>query len=177
MLLLSEPLTVLLVAEPYQSMTAAILPFAAIAGAMRAFREHGPDQSFLICGRPRLVVGTSIVEAGLTLVLCLAGLAYGGVIWAAAGCAAASALAAAIGLILARSRVGYALPAGDAVRVLAATAAMAGALLALPPASGLAGVAAATAAGAAVYFAALGALYAPSLLAWRARRASAVTAP
>lgn len=154
----------LLVAAPYRETTAALLPFAMLAGALRAFREHGPEQALMLFERPGGTVVTTLTEALLTLSFCGIGLWLGGLTGAVAGSAAASLLAALVAAAYAARAVGYYLRLADLARIAVATALMTGAVLAIPPLGGLTGLAAATALGVLVYAAA-------SALLWRGRLA------
>ena len=156
------PATDLLIAEPYREMTRQILGLSALAGALRFLHVHVTDQLFVLEKRIGYAATVDIVEIGATLALTIAGLVWYGPVGAVLGNAAGSALATLTSLVLA-ARMDFRLPAVDVARVLAATAAMAGGLLLLPPATGVFGLVLAVAAGMAIYAAAIALLYAGRL--------------
>jgi O-antigen/teichoic acid export membrane protein len=140
--LLAEPALRLMVAPAYLAETAAILPLAAAAGAIRVFRMHATDQTFLLFERPRFDILVSGVEAAGTLVLAYAGLRLGGLTGATAGCLLAQTIAAALSFFIARTRFAYGVPLSDIGRIGLAVAAMGVVLHLLPwhgTALGLAG--------------------------------------
>lgn len=140
-----------LVAAQYADITAQILPWAVATGAIRAFKNHGSDQSFLVFERTTLNIWSTMLEAGLTVILCWIGLHWGGLTGAVIGCCAAAALSEAVSCYVAWSRFGYALRLGDLARIALATVAMAGILVLLPPARSLGELFLDVAAGAATY--------------------------
>lgn len=131
----------ILVAEPYRAATAALLPFAMLAGTCRAFREHGAEQALMVFERPGGTVTTTLIEAVLTLVLTIGGLMLGGLVGALAGAALGSALAALAAAAYARRLVGYYVRGRDIVRIATATIIMSAVVWALPPVAGLTGLA------------------------------------
>lgn len=149
--LVAEPLAMLLVAREYQAITAELLPFAIISGVLRAFREHGPEQAFLIFHRPAASIWTSLVEAVLTLLLCDLGLRFGGLHGALVGCAIASAFSAVFAYAYAALAVGYRVHVPGLLRIALASGLMAMGVLALPGGQDFGSLAAAACAGAAIY--------------------------
>jgi O-antigen/teichoic acid export membrane protein len=130
--MLNGALVDVLVAAPYREMTSAILPLAVATGAIRIFRMHGTDQTFLLFEKPKLDVLVSALDATATVVLCFVGLKLGGVIGAVWGCFAAAVLTAIVSAAVARMRFGYYLRLGDVARILLAAALMASALWLMP---------------------------------------------
>lgn len=158
---ISRPLVDLIIAEPFRAVTAAVLPAAALAGAIRNWRVHFFDQPFLLFERTGLLMGVNIAEAALTLAFCAVGLVQAGpagAAWGAlAGFAAGAALGAGFGVVSLRMSVAW----GAILRLSLATAMMSATLwavnwAALGPRLGLA---AAVATGAAVYGIAVVALF------------------
>ncbi|MBK9082302.1 MAG: lipopolysaccharide biosynthesis protein [Rhizobiales bacterium] len=157
----TRPLAELMIAAPFQAATIAILPAAALTGALRNWRVHFFDQPMLLFERTRLLMALSIGEAAMTLAFCVVGLVKGGLVGAVWGCVAATAITAAISACFATLMFGLRLPLGHIARFSAATAAMSLALSsgvwsAASPGRALAG---AVAIGVAVYGACLVALY------------------
>jgi O-antigen/teichoic acid export membrane protein len=104
--------------------TADILPLALLAGALRVFRMHSTDQTFLLFERPSLDIWISALDAAATLALCFLGYRYGGLIGAVLGCVIASAITAAASLVVARLAFGYGLRVRDLAPICIALAAM-----------------------------------------------------
>jgi O-antigen/teichoic acid export membrane protein len=167
--LLSQAFANLAVAEPFREATALLLPFALAAGALKAFREHGPEQALLVFGRTRAAAMTALVEAVATAIFCSVGLILGGLLGAVAGAALASLAGAAFAQILAMRLTGYALRLADLARIAAATALMAAAVYALPHRADLAGLLLAVLIGALVYVIASLVLWRGHLRNWRTR--------
>ena len=65
--ILRDELVHLLIAPAFQSATLAILPLAAVAGAIRNFRAHFADQTFLLHRRTRLMIVVNGIEAAVTV--------------------------------------------------------------------------------------------------------------
>jgi O-antigen/teichoic acid export membrane protein len=154
----------LLIAQPFQQVTLAVLPLATLAGAIRNLRAHFGDQVFLLHNRTRWMMAIAAIDASMTVVLSVLFLPC----WGLAGVAGATAVAAFVAAIasfaIGFSRFGLSLPVGHLVRIALATIAMAALLRIFPDARTIPVLAAHVAAGAATYFAALALLYAPSLV-------------
>jgi O-antigen/teichoic acid export membrane protein len=149
--LLAVPFAELLVAEPYQAITASLLPLALLAGSMKAYREHGPEQAFLVFRRTTASIWTALTEMALTVIGCAIGLTFGGLYGAILGCALASTASAAFSYVLAARLVGYFVRLADIASFAFATAAMACVVVALPQPHDVAGLALSVIAGAAAY--------------------------
>jgi len=167
--LLAHELSAVLVAEPYQAMTAAILPMALAAGALKAFREHVLEQGALVFERVGLAVTPAVAEAAGTLAFAAAGLHFGGLPGAILGCLCSSALTACASYVAAARIWGFRLEPGAVLRLAAATGAMAAAVIYLPRGPGWPGLALAVGAGGAVYALALAVLF-PALVRQAVRR-------
>lgn len=157
--LLNKDIVWALVAEPYREITTTILPLSILAGALHSFRDHGPDQPFLVFARTKLAALTTGLEAVLTVLMCWAGLKLGGFHGAVAGCAIAALIAAGFSFALARMLFGYYLRWRDLARIAVATAVMALAQMLMPGAGSLLRLVIEIAVCAAVYFAVMGVLY------------------
>jgi O-antigen/teichoic acid export membrane protein len=131
-ILLASPIAQILVAPAYAETTGALLPMAVIAGAFRAYREHGPEQAFLLFGRSRATIWACLVEMVATLALTIAGLAANGLQGALIGCAIASMIAALFTHLYAWGTVGYVVRLGDVARIVTASSGMAAVVIILP---------------------------------------------
>lgn len=161
--LISEPLVKWLVAEPYWAVTISVLPLALLSGVVRNLRVHFADQVFLLHERTGWALTITVVEAAATLLGCVAGIYFYGVVGAVAGAAIAHALVAAFGFFLATTTLDLQIRWGDLARIGIATLAMAVGVWLVRGPPGVSGIALAIAAGAAIYAAALLALF-PSAL-------------
>ena len=130
--LLAEPLSRLIIAEAFRATTIAILPYAAAAGAVRNIRMHVADPVFLLIERPRINTAINVIESIAVLVACAIGLLGFGLVGAVAGCFVGSAVGAVSGFALAWSLGDFRLPASETFRLVAASATMALALIAVP---------------------------------------------
>jgi O-antigen/teichoic acid export membrane protein len=159
----------LLIAQPFQQVTLAILPLSTLAGAIRNLRAHFGDQVFLLHSRTRWMMEVAAIDATVTVAFSIFGLRYWGLA-GAAGATVVGALAAAIvSFAIGFSRFGLTLPIGHLIRIALATIAMAALLRKFSEAPTATFLVAHIGAGAAVYLATLTVLYAPSL--FRALRA------
>jgi O-antigen/teichoic acid export membrane protein len=148
-----------LVDESYRDATASILPVAMMAGAARAFREHGSDPAFLLFERAQWPPFIGTLDAVATIAFCALGLSFGGIQGAAWGAALGAAAAALASIVLAGVTLGYRVDVGDLARIVAASAVMTAPLLFLPDVMSIWAVLGAAAGGLAIYAAALAALY------------------
>jgi O-antigen/teichoic acid export membrane protein len=152
----AEPAARLLTAPAYQEMTAAILPVAMLAGAVRAFRNHYLDEILQLTDRSRLMTALDGIEAVFTALLCGAGALLHGIPGAVIGCLVAAMLATALAVVLVVRRHGPLLSGRAAFVTGAACLVMAAALAALPKPEGLAGLIVICCAGGMVYLATYG---------------------
>ena len=156
---ISTPLVDLIVAEPFRAATAELLPWAILAGVARNFRMHVVGQVFLLREETRIALANDAFDAAATMLTAAIGLIWGGVI----GCVIGASIGSVIGLagasVLAAWHHEFYLPPADLARIGAATAAMAAAVSAMPATPTVLSLSAAVALGAAVYAAALAALY------------------
>lgn len=174
--MLTEGIATVLVAAPYVPATIAILPLAVAAGAVRAFKNHGSDQCFLLFERTTINIWSTAFEAVATIVCCWIGLRLGGIEGAVQGCLAAALLSTGASFAIANRLFGYRLRWADLARIALATAAMAALLTLLPAATTLPALALSVVAGAMLYGLILAALYpqaAQFILSKRARRSAA----
>ncbi len=134
------PAARLLTAPAYQEMTAAILPVAMLAGAVRAFRNHYLDEILQLTDRSRLMTALDGLEAVATVLLCGAGALLYGIPGALIGCLVAAILATASAFALVARQHGPLLT-GRAIFVTGASClVMAAVLAALPRPDGLVGL-------------------------------------
>ena len=169
---IARPLVELVIAEPFREMTILIFPVAAASGALRNLNMHGVAQVFLLLVRTDLVLILNVVEALLTIALCIGGLWLGGLAGAALGCLLAAALGLAIAMGLAQ-RHGLPIPAVMMAKIVLAAAVMGGGLKLIVWPEGVLGLAMTIAAGGTIYAAMLIGLFPDirSVLATRLRRA------
>jgi len=124
LVILREPLSSLLVAAPYRDMTAMVLPWAAIGGAVRSVRLHFTNQVFLLHERPKTATLVDVFDAIATVAGCTMGLwlasLYGAVVGATVAAAAALAFSVGLGMV----QFGFRPDWGGILRVAAATAIM-----------------------------------------------------
>jgi O-antigen/teichoic acid export membrane protein len=154
----------LLIAAPFQQVTLAILPLSTLAGAIRNLRAHFGDQVFLLHNRTRWMMAIAAIDAVMTVVLSVLFLPRWGLAGVAGATVAAAFAAATVSFTIGFSRFDLRLPVAHLVRIALATIAMSALLRIFPEARSMTVLAGHVAAGAAIYFAALALLYAPSLL-------------
>lgn len=173
--LLAKPFAQAFVAAPFRPTTAAILPYAAAAGALRNLRMHITEPAFLLIERPAITTIINALDAFAVLIGCIVGLATAGLTGAVAGCLAGTVVSWGAALVLAERLAGFAFPFKDGAKIVLASTAMALALLLVPwPASlhPVPHIAAEVVVGVCVYAAALAASY-PQAAAFTARRLAA----
>lgn len=149
----AEPAARLLTAPAYQEMTAAILPVAMLAGAVRAFRNHYLDEILQLTDRSRLMTALDGVEAVATVLLCGAGALLHGIPGALIGCLVAAMLATALAFVLVARDHGPLLTGRSMLVTGTACLAMAAVLAALPKPEGLVGLITICCVGGAAYLA------------------------
>lgn len=149
--LLAGPLAAVLVEDAYVEMTAAILPAALIAGALRVFQDQCVDAGFLVFERPGIPAATSAIDAVTTVVGCIAGFHACGVIGAAWGCALAAVISSLAGVAIARRIYRFHIRPVHVAAIALAVAAMGAAVFPLRDVNSLGGLALAIGAGAFVY--------------------------
>lgn len=156
---ISEPLVQLIVAEPFREMTAAVLPWAILAGAARNLRVHFGEQVFLLREQTRIPLVNDIIDGLLTIVGGAMGLVFAGLPGSVAGAAVGAILSLFITLACGAYWHRFTLPVEHLARIGTATLAMMGLLHFVPVTSGVWSLALAVAAGGAIYFLALAAVY------------------
>ncbi|HMN36589.1 MAG TPA: lipopolysaccharide biosynthesis protein [Hyphomicrobium sp.] len=156
---ISDPLVERMVAAPFREMTAAVLPWAILAGAARNLRIHFGEQVFLLREETKIPLANDAFDGLSTIAGGAIGLAMGGLPGSVAGAACGATASLLVTLSCGAYLHGFALPAGHVVRIATATAAMIGALHFLPMAPTVFSLALAIATGGTVYALALVALY------------------
>lgn len=168
---LAAPAAALLVGPAYREATATILPLAALAGAIRVFRNHYFDEVLQVSGEPQLMAKLDGLEAVLTILLCLVGAWLNGLTGLVLGALAAAMITTLAAWQVVGRRHGPPLGWRDAIATLVASAAMTLCLSVLPSTAGLAGLLFAAAAAGMAYLAAYAAAEHQRLLAFlRSRR-------
>lgn len=125
LLLIARPLVELMVAAPYREATVAVLPAAVVAGAVRNWRAHFVDQSFLLFERTRALMAVTFAEAALASLGAGLGMAQSGVVGAAWGACAGMSLAALLAVAVAVALFDLDLRPVDLARIALATLGMA----------------------------------------------------
>ena len=127
-----EPVTRLLIAPEFQEATIAILPWALIAMSLRNVREHGWDQLYLLCEKPREAMTLNAIEAIAVGLGTFIGLWAGGLTGSVIG-ALIAIVAVTIGdYFYVRRTFGLVAPFGMMARILLATALMVLAIRSMP---------------------------------------------
>jgi O-antigen/teichoic acid export membrane protein len=160
---IAEPAVRLLIAEPFQDITIAILPFAILAGAVRSVRLHFGEQVFLLRERTMVSLINDLIDAIAATIGTVIGLIYGGLTGAVIGGAIGATLSTIVTLAWGWLAHRFALPIVDSLRIIIATALMAAAVVALSPDPTAFSLTMAIAVGALIYAAALVVLY-PDIL-------------
>jgi O-antigen/teichoic acid export membrane protein len=156
---ISAPLVERIVAEPFREMTAAVLPWAIVAGAARNLRIHFGEQVFLLREETQIPLVNDIIDGLAAIGGGVVGLFYGGLPGSVAGAAMGSILSLLITLACGARWHAFTLPLGHLLRILGATAAMVGALHFVPVSADFLSLGVAVAAGGAVYALALALAY------------------
>ena len=125
---ISTPLVELLVAVPFREMTAAVLPWAIISGAVRNLRIHFGEQVFLLREETRVPLVNDVIDGLTTIAGGAVGLAYGGLAGSVMGAAVGAVLSLAITLACGAVWHKFTFPLGHLIRILGATAIMVAAL-------------------------------------------------
>jgi O-antigen/teichoic acid export membrane protein len=121
---LNQHIVEVLVAQPFQAMTIAVLPFAIAAGALRNFRTHFTDQAYLLFERPGMIVVIDGVDAFFSIVFCWIGLLMGGLVGAVAGILLGAAVGVILSLGMSMVSYGLRLPFVHMARIFIATLVM-----------------------------------------------------
>lgn len=156
---ISQPLVERIVALPFREMTAAVLPWAILAGAARNFRIHFGEQVFLLREQTRIPLLNDIADGVFTLAGGAIGLALGGLPGSVAGAAVGAIISLLITLACGYAKHRFVMPLSHVARIGGATAAMMAALHYLPKSPDVASLLGLMCAGGAVYLLALAAVY------------------
>ena len=128
-LLITRPMVELMISLEFREMTIAVLPMAAVAGAVRNLRIHFCDQIFILFEQTRLTIVINAVETVATVVLCFAGAMYDGPVGAVAGCLAGAIIGALFAFVLGMAKFGLIVPWDHVARISAASAVMSSVLM------------------------------------------------
>ncbi len=132
-MLLSKPLTNLLIAENFRETTIVILPIAMLAAALRGLRLHTSDQTMLLLERTDVSMYVTMIETALNLVFCAIGLHFAGVYGAALGMLLGTAIACVGGFSYSFALLGLPIPpSGTLIRILLTTGVMGFVVRSLP---------------------------------------------
>ncbi len=156
---ISAPLVERIVAAPFREMTAAVLPWAILAGAARNLRMHFGEQVFLLREETHVPLVNDVVDGVTTLIGGAIGLVFGGLLGSVQGAAVGAVLSLAVTLSCAAHWHGFAFPLSHFLRILTATAVMVGVLHFVPVSADLVSLGFAVGVGGAVYALALAIVY------------------
>lgn len=149
--MVAEPLSAVLVGREFRGPVVQLLPWIAAASVVNGLTVHYLAVPFVLHRRTGLLAGTMAAAAGLNTVLNLLLIPRLGLWGAALATIVAYALVASVRYFFARRWLNLRLPVDDALRCIAATAAMATGLVWLPLPHGAAGLLPSIATGAVLY--------------------------
>lgn len=174
--LVSDTFVGLTVAEPFQKVTEAVLPWAILAGALRSLRLHFGEQVFLLRERTMVPLVNDFIDALLATVGTVIGLNLGGLEGAVMGGAAGAFTSAIVTLIWAWVSHSFTLPVWDSLKIGTATLLMAVGVWLLPSTVSITALVLSVGVGALIYAGALGTFYPEfrdaALKFWRKERTS-----
>jgi O-antigen/teichoic acid export membrane protein len=156
---ISTPLVGLLVAEPFRSMTAQVLPWAILAGALRNLRIHFGQHVFLLHEETLTALATDVVDGVSTMIGGAIGLSYAGLPGCIAGAACGAGVGLAASLIWGAMRHGFIFPIVDFLKISGAALLMVFILSFLPIGPHVVSIVFAIVVGATIYGVTMGALY------------------
>lgn len=156
-----DPLVERIVAVRYQSMTAAVMPWAIAAGAARNVRIHFGEQVFLLREQTMVPLVNDIIDGVLTLIAAAIGLAFFGLPGSVIGAAIGAVAALVVTLACGAWWHNFKFPVLDFAKIVASTAAMVMMLQVVPIAPTVMSLAIAICIGGVIYGAAMLALYPP----------------
>ncbi len=156
---ISTPLVEVLVAAPFREMTAAVLPWAIIAGAVRNMRIHFGEQVFLLREETHVPLVNDVIDGLTTIAGGAIGLVYGGLPGSVIGAAVGAVLSLAVTLVCGAIWHKFSFPFGHMVRILGATSLMVLALQIWPASPTILSLLAAIGLGGCAYAVALALLY------------------
>lgn len=156
---ISEPLIEKLVAEPFRAMTAAVMPWAILAGAARNMRIHFGEQVFLLREETKIPLANDVTDGVLTLLGTYLGLIAFGLQGSVSGAAMGSLAALLATLLCGAYFHRFTFPFKDLLRISVATLTMLLTLKSLPISPTVPALGIAILVGASVYGVAIAALY------------------
>lgn len=157
--IISDPLVTLVVAEPFREITAAVLPFATLAGVARNLRVHFASHVFVLRENAKIVLLNDGIDAVATIAGAAIGLWAGGLVGAVIGATAGAALSLVIDFALGGIIYHFHMPWADLLRISTAAAVMGLVVGALPQSPSVFYLALAVGLGAMVYALCLAALF------------------
>jgi len=173
--LVSDAFVALTVAEPFQKVTTAVLPWAILAGAVRSLRLHFGEQVFLLRERTMVPLANDLIDALMATAGTVIGLSMGGLEGAVMGGAAGALASTIVTLVWAWGSHSFTLPVWDSLKIVAATGVMAVSVWLMPTTATVGALAVAITMGALMYAAAL-ALFYPEMRQAVAKTVRSVTA-
>jgi|CXWK01.1.fsa_nt_gi O-antigen/teichoic acid export membrane protein len=166
---IAKPLVDLVVAAPFRDMTAAVLPWAIIAGAARNMRIHFGEQVFLLREETLVPLGNDILDGVAAIAGGAIGLMLHGLPGSVMGAAAGSVVSLFVTLAFGAYWHKFTFPLSHLLRIGGATALMLAALSLIPVAPTALSLAVAVALGGVVYAAALALVYPEGVAAIKAK--------
>ena len=156
---ISTPLVERIVAAPFREMTAAVLPWAIIAGAARNLRIHFGEQVFLLREQTRIPLVNDVIDGVLTIAGGFTGLMLAGLPGSVAGAAIGALISLFVTLGCGYYTHRFVMPLAHLARIAGATAAMMAVLACLPKSPDVLALLGLICAGGTVYLLALAAVY------------------
>lgn len=123
--LIGDQFVTLTVAEPFQEVTRAVLPWALLAGGMRSLRLHFGEQVFLLREQTWVPLTNDLFDAALATIGILIGLMLDGLHGAVIGGAVGATLSCVFTLVWAWLAHAFTLNVSDTLKISAATVLMA----------------------------------------------------
>lgn len=157
--LIGDAFVDLTVADPFQQVTKAVLPWAILAGGVRSLRLHFGEQVFLLRERTLITLTNDLIDAVLATAGTVIGLSYGGLEGAVIGGALGAIASTVVTLVWAVIAHAFTLPVWDSVKIAGATALMAVSVWLVPGSPTVVGLVIAIVIGAVVYGSGLALLY------------------
>jgi O-antigen/teichoic acid export membrane protein len=167
---INEILARSLIDPRFQEMTIALLPMATLAGAIKNFRAHFPDQIFLLDGDTSVFIRIDLIEALAVLAFCTIGVWMAGLAGGVAGAAAGVGAGLAASMFFAAKAGGFHILWGHMARIALASLAMAGAIRLLAPSPTIGWLISSIILGAVIYALALAILHAGEIRQYLAAR-------
>ncbi len=123
-ILITPEVVDLVIAAPFREVTLAVLPLAAIAGALKNFRVHFFDQTMILLEKTHLTIWLNSIEAVATMIACAIGATTGGLLGAVIGCVIGTIVGVVVASLICVVKFRLPLPWDAGMRITLATIAM-----------------------------------------------------